>query len=94
MQKAIFGGPVAIALLLILETYYKGRDNETTNTFLRLLCLLCVIAKQQNRSGQLIHGEKVGLRTINKYAHPIVHNVGDLQDFRYCHPGLLLGQRI
>ena len=34
------------------------------------------------------------LRTINKYAHLVVHNVGDLQDFRYCHPGLLLGERI
>jgi len=38
VQKAIFEGPVAIALLLILQIYYKGRDNETTNTFLRLLC--------------------------------------------------------
>jgi len=33
VQKAIFGGPVAIALLLILENYYKGGDSETTNTF-------------------------------------------------------------
>ena len=41
-----------------------------------------------------MHGEKVVLRTINNYAHLVVHNVGDLQDFRYCHPCFLLGERI
>ena len=33
-------------------------------------------------------------RTINKQTNFVVHHVCDLQDFRDCHPSLLLSERI